>query len=222
MSAEFDHYAKDYQSIMDNCTGVLGQEAQYFLHYKSEYLQRQLRGSPPKKILDFGCGVGSFSKILSQSFPSAAIHGYDISSKSIELSDKNARENTMFTFNLENLDHDYDLIVIANVLHHIPPGQRQAAIDEIWSRLRDGGRAVVFEHNSLNPFTRWIVNNCAFDADAILLKPTETIGYFSQQNACSRRDYIIFFPKFISWLKWLEPAIHWLPLGAQYAVVTTK
>lgn len=222
MNQEFDHYADDYKNIMDACTGSLGQEAKYFLYYKSEYLQRLFLGTSPKKILDFGCGIGQFSKILTEAFPTAIVHGYDISPKSIEVAHKEARENLTFTSNLEDLDNDYDLIVIANVMHHIPLDRREASITELWGRIQAGGKAVVFEHNPLNPFTRWVVNRCAFDADAVLLRPNETIGYFSKRKALTRRDYIVFFPKIVEWLKILEPSIRWLPLGAQYTVVATK
>jgi len=222
MQPEFDNYSDEYNDIMDDCVGVFGQEAEYFQQYKSEYLQRIANGITPAKILDFGCGVGNFSNVLAKTFPTAEVHGYDVSSKSIDIARKSPLHNVSFSSNLGDLDERYDLVVVANVMHHIPPNQRESAIDEIWSRVRTDGQVIVFEHNPLNPLTRWVVKHCAFDADAILLKPRETTGYFLRRKASVRRDYIVFFPKMVSWLKPLEPALMWLPLGAQYAVVAQK
>ena len=222
MTAEFDKFADDYEALMGCCVGTLGQESNYFLYYKAQYLQRHFGAVGPEKILDFGCGVGAFSTILAETYPKAVLHGYDISTKSIKLAKKGPLTKALFTSRLEDLDEQYDLIVIANVLHHVPPTQRESVMDAIWARVAPGSQAVVFEHNPINPLTRWVVNNCIFDAGAVLLPPKETVGYFSKCGAHPRLDYIVFFPEAVSWLKIIEPAILWLPLGAQYAVCATK
>ena len=37
-----------------------------------------------------------------------------------------------------------------------------------------------------------------------------------------RRDYRVFFPAALAWLRPLENALRWLPLGAQYFVALRK
>src|SRR5438128_391512 len=83
-----------------------------------------------------------------------------------------------FTTKLDALEPTYELIVLSNVLHHVTPVDRQDLIREAGSRLALGGKLVIFEHNPINPLTRWVVSQCPFDEDAILLPNGETRGYF--------------------------------------------
>ena len=43
----------------------------------------------------------------------------------------------------------------------------------LYQRLAPGGAIVIFENNPFNPVTRKIVNDCPYDKDAILLKPSK-------------------------------------------------
>lgn len=67
------------------------------------------------RILDAGCGVGYFSHILHQVYPSAKIDGVDISGISIHIANKNfASESVRFSVGaVEKRDNnrEYDLIV---------------------------------------------------------------------------------------------------------------
>jgi hypothetical protein len=77
----------------------------------------------------------------------------------------------------------------------------------------------VFEHNPFNPVTRRIVNTCPYDADAVLLKPSELIGLLRQaQLIPSNQAYCLFIPPKFSSLAPLERYLQWLPLGGQYWV----
>jgi hypothetical protein len=86
-----------------------------------------------------------------------------------------------------------------------------------------GGRMAIFEHNPLNPLTRWIVSHCAFDTGAVLLWPAEVSRLFRSVNMSGTRlDYIEFFPGFLAVLRPLEPFLRWFPAGAQYCMIGTK
>jgi hypothetical protein len=82
---------------------------------------------------------------------------------------------------------------------------------------------VIFEHNPANPVTRWVVERCPFDHDAILLPPSETCDYARAAGLrVLRRDYIVFMPRPLAWLRPMEPWLAWLPAGAQYAMSARK
>ena len=152
--------------------------------------------------------------------PGAQIDGLDVSQESLDRADQALLSQGVFTSHLSKLGRDYEVVVIANVLHHVKPGERQNLISEAGSRLARGGRLVIFEHNPANPLTRWAVDHCPFDEDAILLPPRETTRYV--QGARLRlltRDYIVFFPRWLAPFRPLEARLRWCPLGAQYAVV---
>jgi len=132
------------------------------------------------------------------------------------------REGT-FTTNLDTLGCAYDVIVLSNVLHHVKPVDRELLICKAGSRLAIGGKLVIFEHNPINPLTRWAVSQCPFDEDVTLLPNRETGGYFGQSELVLLwREFIVFFPRWLKWLRSFEPFLSWCPLGAQYVVVASK
>ena len=85
---------------------------------------------------------------------------------------------------------------------------------------RPGGLMMVFEHNPLNPATRYIVATCPFDENAVLLgapalrRSQEKAGFDGVSVA-----YTGFFPGRLRALRPLERFMSALPLGAQYYTV---
>ena len=89
--------------------------------------------------------------------------------------------------------------------------------------LRPGGSLFVFEHNPFNPLTVRVVNTCPFDANAHLIR-----GSLMKRRllgagfASAKIRYRVFFPHFLRWLRPLEGALAWLPLGGQYYARSVK
>lgn len=220
--AEFDAFAATYEQALDASIGITGESFDYFARYKAAYVARNVARRGPAKILDYGCGVGLLSRHLRDLMPGKRVDGFDPSVESIARVGSELRSQGIFTSDVKEVGRDYDTIVIANVLHHVKPQERQELIRGAVSRLGAGGKLVIFEHNPLNPLTRRAVSQCVFDGDAILLPQQETRSYFSDREFRLRRDYIVFFPRVLSWLRPLEPFLAWCPLGAQYVVTATK
>lgn len=220
---QFDQFADNYQQVLDRTVAPSGENSAYFAAYKARYLSRVLSQSFSGKALDFGCGVGLLSASLNALLPGLRVDGFDVSHDSISKVDHNLKIQGHFTSTVTDLGHDYRLIVVANVMHHIAPRERQEVIQELAERLVPGGILAIFEHNPRNPITRWVVNHCPFDDDAILLRPDEAWGYLSRAKLrVIRRDYIVFMPRFLALLRLLEPWLAWLPMGAQYAILGEK
>jgi hypothetical protein len=67
------------------------------------------------------------------------------------------------------------------------------------------------------------VRECPFDDDAILLWPGELRRRLKRAGFSKARiDYIVFFPRFLSALRPLEPRMRWCALGAQTMTVATR
>ena len=219
-TAEFDHYSRTYQEMLDRSIRLSGEGAEYFAELKARYLGHFWKPAFSGRVLDFGCGIGMLSRFLLGYLPNCELHGYDPSRASLDMIPRDLSARGTFTSCKEELRCDYDLIVVANVMHHIPPEQRRNIIAGLQKRLRAGGKLVAFEHNPLNPLTRWAVKQCPFDAGAILLWPRELLGYFRSAGLLlPRRDYVTFFPHWLAWLRPFERKLSWCPLGAQYVVV---
>jgi 2-polyprenyl-3-methyl-5-hydroxy-6-metoxy-1,4-benzoquinol methylase len=217
--AEFDGVAANYEQLIDENIRITGESSGYFANYKARYIAREIAPAAGARLLDYGCGIGLLSKCLIQNMPRVRVDGFDPSPESLGRVAKDLLAQGIFTAKDEELAKSYDLIVISNVLHHVKPAERRELIKRVTARLGENANLVIFEHNPYNPVTRWAVSQCAFDGDAILLPPGETQSYLKAAGLLVRKDYIVFFPRFLRWLRPLEPSLKALPLGAQY--VTT-
>ncbi|PPJ41545.1 MULTISPECIES: class I SAM-dependent methyltransferase [unclassified Pseudoxanthomonas] len=215
---DFDQYTDNYNALLREGTQFFSANEEYFARYKVDVV-RDMVSTPVKRVLEYGCGIGRNVPFLQQAFPGAEVIGTDISAASLETA-RHDMPDVRFEVEREDLEiGQFDLIFVAGVFHHIPQGERAGAMDTIARRLTANGSAFVFEHNPYNPVTRRIVNNCPYDADAVLLKPSELRGLFSGAGMRpSAKEYCLFIPPRLSALSGLEKYLGWLPLGGQYWV----
>lgn len=216
---DFDNYTENYNVLLREGTNFFSASETYFAKYKVDILRREVSGTA-KRLLEYGCGIGRNIPFLRAAFPDATIVGSDISAASLEIARK---VNPGIDFLLERPDADvgmlFDVIFIAGVFHHIPVGKRAAVMKTLFRRLSPGGTIIVFEHNPFNPVTRKIVNDCPYDSDAVLLRPSELKTLLVDAGLPARKTaYCLFVPPSLSVLLPLEARIGWLPLGGQYWV----
>lgn len=216
---DFDKYTDNYNELLREGTQFFSASEEYFARYKVELVRSAIGAQPVRRILEYGCGIGRNIPYLQAAFPDAEIIGTDISEASLSTASSDMKE---VRFEVEGPGLDlgkFDLIFVAGVYHHIPPTERLAATELLASRLQRDGSACVFEHNPYNPVTRGIVDTCPYDADAVLLRPSELRGLFRKSDlAVKSTAYCLFVPPRLSWLSPLEKHLGWLPLGGQYWV----
>lgn len=216
---EFDQFSASYEQLVDASIAITGESARYFASYKARFIAQSTGLRPDCKILDYGCGMGLVCGELKKCLPRAQVDGFDVSEASLERVDPKLRMQGIFASSLSRLSRDYDVVLLANVMHHIEPRARQGTISEAARLLRRGGKLMIFEHNPRNPLTCRAVEQCPFDEDAVLLSPQESKTYFGRAGIrWARLDYIVFFPHALRWLRPLESFLGWCPLGAQYAI----
>ncbi len=221
-NVEFDDFANHYRDLLDQSVSASGESGEYFANFKAQYASRILGNDFSGTILDYGCGVGLLTGYLLQSFPHAQVLGFDPSQASVRMASPEVASRAHLTTEETTLPPKVDAIILANVMHHVPPAERPSLMTALAERLSPSGRIFIFEHNPANPVTRAAVCRCAFDRDAVLLRPPEVTGYFRHaQLSVLRHDYIVFFPRLLSWLRPTENLLTWCPLGAQYAVIGT-
>ena len=213
---EFDEHVGRYNEMHSAVLTLSGEDPEYFARNKFEVLKDIIR-SDEKPILDYGCGIGNLTLLLAEAHAEA--HGYDPSSRSVVV----ARERVPSVTFYDDLDEVprgiFGTVVLANVLHHVPPPQRAEVINGIVPLLAAGGRVVVFEHNRWNPLTVRAVRRCEFDKGVSLLsKPeiTALLGGCGLERPDSR--FIVFFPRVLRHLRRFEPRLGSVPMGAQVCV----
>ena len=101
-----------------------------------------------KRILDFGCGSGASSMILSRMFPKSEIVGVELEEKLL----KTARARLEFyqypnvEFHLSPSGNElppgigsFDFVVMSAVYEHLLPKERESVIPKVWSVIKPEG-----------------------------------------------------------------------------------
>jgi len=221
MAESFDPEQRAALDAYDDDESPGGSRAEHLAVYKQRLLERVLGKGFARPILDFGCGIGQLTERLTRSFP--VVHGYDPSSESAEIAQQRVPSATFFD-DTEALPKDhYGAVVLANVLHHVPPPNRPGLLKIVSDVLARGGRAVIFELNPLNPITRRAVAISPFDEASELLYPWAVKRLLKRAGFTKvDLDYIGFFPHLLSAVRPVEATLSWLPLGAQTCAWGTK
>jgi 2-polyprenyl-3-methyl-5-hydroxy-6-metoxy-1,4-benzoquinol methylase len=220
-TAEFDRYALSYEELHAAVLAPMGEGTRYFAQYKRGVLEDMLGPGFASPVLDFGCGIGNLTQLLTASFPN--VHGYDLSSEATQSAARRT-PGARFFHEVEQIPRaHYGAIVLANVLHHVQPAQRSALLASVRDLLLPGGRLVVFEHNPWNPLTRRAVDACPFDENAALLYPSEARRLLRRAGLAEVGvKYIVFFPRLLQMLRPFERRLAWLPLGGQFCAWGVK
>lgn len=226
---DFDQFAMDYRAIHSDNIKLSGADSFYFAKMKVELLTEFENDDSSIQVLDFGCGDGATEVFINKFFPQWTTTGIDISEESIKSAKNKKIFNAEFLlfdgFNIPLPDHSIDIVFIAGVLHHVSFGLHADLLKEIFRVLKQKGRLYLFEHNPINPLTKYLVKTCVFDKDAKLLPNNYTTQLLRSTGfAIDKKSFIIFFPRkgLLSKLIFLEKYFSWLPLGGQYFIKASK
>jgi SAM-dependent methyltransferase len=223
----FDQYADDYDASLAAALELSGEDREFYAKGRVAWLKSCLRGSgfAPQRALDYGCGVGTTSPLLSKEFALEQITGVDVSPRSISLARANqASDRCSFDLMQDyKPDGTLDLAYCNGVFHHIPLDERLAAAKYIHDALRPGGIFALWENFAWNPGTRYVMSHCVFDKDAITLTPRQSRRLLKSAGfEILRTDFAFIFPRFLKALRPLEKYLAKFPLGAQYQVLARK
>ena len=223
----FDRSAPHYQSALNRALSPSGEASDYFARARVEWLQKQLRGLDfaPSSVLDYGCGIGGSVPFLKEILHPRRILGVDISSESLHQARQEHQEEGV---EFANCDHyfahsEFHLAFCNGVFHHIAPAERASALRYVHDSLSPGGIFALWENNPYNPATRYLMGRCEFDGEAISITCKEARKLLvSNGFVVLRSSSYFYFPRWLKWLRGLEPTLSQLPLGAQYLVLARK
>jgi len=237
---EFDHYARNYSGGMENpIKNLFGKNLGQFIEIKAKWLMENLSKFPLKslketKLIDYGCGDGTFIKILKKLGFTGKLEGCDISQKMLEIAQKHLSDNLdpspLYLIEKDRklpfADNYYDIVVACCVLHHIKPSKRTKLLNELTRITKWGGHIVVFEHNPFNPITQLIVRTTKIDRHASLIAAPELQRIMSSNKNLGniRTQYILYVPPAMQrpYLEWVDKILSQAFLGGQYVIVGEK
>jgi SAM-dependent methyltransferase len=225
---QFDRFADEYHALHARNVAVTGESPEYFAEYKVRDISMQFhppgRSYENLRILDFGSGVGSSIPFFRRYFPPCHLVCADVSQRSLAVANGRFGELASYVLfsggSLPFKSGAFDIAFSAGVFHHIPTAEHVTLLPEIRRVLSsNSGRLFLYEHNPLNPLTRYAVNTCAFDIDAALIPPWRMHSQFRDAgySNISVSDRV-FFPRYLKFLRFLEFRLSSVPLGAQYCV----
>ena len=148
-----------------------------------------------------GCGDGMNAVHFQQYFMRMEYYGIDISSASIMQAKKLQGLNVHFECydgkKIPFEDQNFDIILVACVLHHVPHGEHEKLLSECNRVLKD----------------------------AVLVRRGRLVSRMKRAGFHNIKvSYIIFFPRkgFFKRALGAEKLLRWLPLGGQYYVSGQK
>jgi len=221
--AQFDKHFNSYTDEVKDSIGMFSESYDYFTFAKYELLKESFITNESLDILDVGCGVGNLHTYFEQD--KIKVHGIDISGKSIQVAQEGIPTNHYLQYDGKKIpfeDDSFDLVFTVCVVHHVPPKEWRNFLSEMKRVTKKGGHVCIIEHNPLNPLTLRAVNNCEFDADAVLLNHIESKDLFKSVGMTTKSKFFLFFPFSSKLLKFISNALSWLPLGAQYISYAQK
>ena len=98
-------------------------------------------------ILEIGCGIGTMTVLLAKNF-SGSIHATDISDKSVDIAKKSLSEFSHLTFSSVDIlqitiNGKFDMILLPDVLEHIPVAEHASLFIRIKGWLKDNGTVII-------------------------------------------------------------------------------
>lgn len=210
----------EYQAMLNEGISLSGETQDFFIIGRTHDLRTQLP-EPPRRILDFGCGIGKTCAHLAEVFPQARITGADLSAAAIGYANKAYASERVKFMGIGDLPKSaFDLCYVNGVFHHIDPDDRQRMLEMIRHALAPRGHLAVFENNPWNPGARMVMRRIPFDRDAIMLSVRELRNRMTQAGyeVLNARS-LFYLPKALAGFRFIEPWLAGVPLGAQYYVL---
>lgn len=233
VAREFDKHAVNYDGAVNDAIRFSGMTVDDFVRVKADHILSSLSGHFGRhddlSVLDLGCGIGNYHDLLRGKF--ARLVGVDVSDASIEQARRARPEVEYLAYDGTRLPfdaHTFEAVYTICVMHHVPPAMWSGFVAEMHRVLKPGGLALIYEHNPKNPLTMKVVNDCVFDADAVLLQPRTARGLLREAGfgQVSSRSISTVPPVRIPGVEGVFASIDRLlgrfPFGTQYCAVGTK
>lgn len=232
-AALFDNYAENYRDVINRSIRWSGEEYEYFIDLRIRMMSKRLqkycfRTVPwPRTVLDFGCGVGAATPFLRKNMPGADLFGVDISDASICVArERNTGTMEFVPYDGKTLpypDKTFDVIYMNGVMHHIPVKERHDILCALRRVTAPGGFMFIFENNPWNPLMVRAMRKNPFDDGTEAIKLSD-LAITAKDSGFQVVEswYYCFFPRFLKFMRSLEPKLGFFPFGAQYGLWVMK
>jgi len=170
------------------------------------------------RVLDVGCGIGRWSRILARQ--GALVTGIDLSPTMVAIARHHAESDGLLNrchFFVEDLaqldvDGDYDMVLGVTVLQHIlEPARLRMAVSRMTAHLAPRGRMVLLEAAPLHTTGR---------CESNVFTARDRRAYVDLFRACGLRIVRVVGVDPMPFKIWLLPYLRDLPRAVRFAAVT--
>lgn len=224
VGAVFDQFHGDYDEALAQGLSVSGEDRLYFARGRIALLAERLTeiGGGCETVLDFGCGTGASTPFLLDVLGAQAVLGVDVSVRSIEFAQKKYGSARVRFVDLTHFEPraQFSVAFCNGVFHHVPVPERAPVARLLFDAVKPGGYFSLWDNNPWNPGARYVMSRIPFDRDAVMLSSREAARLLKTAGFTRvRTDYNFVFPRALRALRFLEPLLHSVPVGAQYQVL---
>jgi SAM-dependent methyltransferase len=152
------HRFLDRAGVYDALQGLLLRKKS-----RARYVREHVRPFPGCRILDIGCGPGTFLAHLPESIGSYA--GYDMNPGYIEAA--RSRWGNRGAFHCRRIEPGmlsagdaFDIVLANGILHHLDDAEARQLFDVAWRALCPGGCLVTYDNvyvENQHWFARWLI-----------------------------------------------------------------
>jgi trans-aconitate methyltransferase len=227
VSQELFDEASSYEEMLNRGLRLSGESKTFFMEGRLRRLRALLPPDfAPTQVLDFGCGTGETSRGLLERFGGTHVVGIDVSAGALDHARQLHGSSDISFFDVDSFEAPgaFDLCYSNGAFHHVDPPERPRVLRRLRELLRPGGLLAVFENNPWNPGTRAVMRQIPFDRGAQTLdaRRMRRLVIESGFEVVGPARHLFIFPAPLRALRWIEPRLELLPLGAQYLVLARR
>lgn len=170
--------------------------------WRSKLLET-LSPKPGERILDVGCGTGSFAILTKQAEPNATVVGLDPDPKARKIAETKADASEVEIEWLPGFARDaanfgqFDKVVSSLVLHQVPVVEKRAGLEAMFKATKTGGQMLIADYAEQRSWLMRLAFKIVQSADGMANTQPNADGYLERElsRICSK-------PKAADW--WLN------------------
>lgn len=168
----YDQSGGAEQAVFEQTSGLASSRSARLLTQLQAHIPLPERG----RLLDIGCGNGSFLRTFSTLQPGWTLAGADLGDKYRSLIERIDGVEALYTCDLEEIPGTFNLIAMIHSLEHIPDPKKFLA--RLWNKLEVGGLYLVqLPDCSQNPFDLVLADHCTHFTKGTLAALLQSAGY---------------------------------------------
>lgn len=158
------------QKVCEDFDSIAPFETERWNH-NNHYHNFLLKNLPPnpQNILEIGCGIGTFSRLLAQR--AKLVTAIDLSPKMIEIAETRSKSHPNIDFQVADVletsfpDEHFDAIVSITTLHHLP---LERVLPKLKKALKSGGKILILDVSRMESIQDFFIGAAAIPLSLIL------------------------------------------------------